>query len=530
MLVFPAFLAGFFIFSAGASSDIYINELLIEGPSGEEFIELYNPTDSDISLKNYYLDYYSSGRDWNNPYRNKKFPDSAIIKSKNYFLIAMKTGEFSNADWNLGYSSHQLSDSNGSIALFPSGTFAESNALDSISWGKVDYVGKGKEFDPPKDGKSYEKKISGWQESVAPGGTPGKENSAWMIISAGTEPDASAGIEIKKDKNIFADVYASFEVNYAGATSATKYTWNFGDGHKSYKQKTTHKYDSAGTYSASITIRGDKSAKKYFSVEVEDYDAPKVKIIRLSPNPKGKDTGNEWIEIENNSKKKVNLKDWTIATGWEKLVNHKITKKFILKAKGIKKLTRDYCAFYLNNSKMKLELRDPSGETVQKLKYNRKKDKMEEDEIFALTGKKWDWDKSQAGNENDNTSEKETVFKSDETLETPLLPSGEGGQGPGEGETDENTIDFQIPDSEIQANLGKFTPDISWTNKKQSRIQLISYGTTINMPAILDSQPQVAGVSTIKIIPPEEKHWAEQLTDGLWKNFNSLMNQTISYL
>jgi len=409
-----------------SAENLYINEILIEGENGEEFVELYNPTGLPIRLENYYLAYYSSGRDWENPYRNKKFPVGSEVAPESFYLISTKTGDLPaiSFDWSLDYSTHQFSDSSGSVAIFPDNIFSESNALSAIAWGTVDCVKKGKEFVVPNSGKSIEKKTPDWQESLVLGGTPGKENSPWF--EKPKEPDQSAGIKIKKDEDVYKNIYANFEVEYSGATSATKYTWDFGDGHKSYKQETTHKYEESGTYAASITVRGDKKASLNFEVEVEEFDAPKVKIIRLSPNPTGKDSKKEWIEIKNDSKKKIDLKDWIIATGWDKLINHKITKKFTLKPKESKKLTSKFCAFTLNNTKNKIELRDPTGETVQKIKYNRKKGKIEEDETFSISGKNWNWNKP-----SENTLEKNNTDKPKENEvvnDMPTLSSEETSQ------------------------------------------------------------------------------------------------------
>ncbi|HLN18788.1 MAG TPA: lamin tail domain-containing protein [Patescibacteria group bacterium] len=527
-----AFFAGFFVvkFALASSDQVIINEVLLSGGSGKssaEFIELYNPTDSDIDLSVLPLKLHIVNSKNSDSGKILTFINKMILK-KGYFLIASK--DYADDPGNLEKPDATYSSSGNSLvtdgaSYISTSSKAKENIIDSVSFGSNTY------FDKPTilnvdNGKSIEKKALGWQESNTIGGTPGKDNSAWTIITAGTEIGASSGIEIIKDKKIYTNVYANFEVKYAEATSNTKYTWNFGDNHKSYKQKIRHKFISPGTYQATITIRGDKSAKKNFEIIVENYEAPKIRIIRLSPNPKGKDTGNEWIEIQNNSKKKVNLKDWTIATGWEKLVNHKITKKFVLKAKETKKLTRDYCAFTLNNTKLKLELRDPSGETLQKLKYNRKKEKIEEDEIFALSGKKWNWDKTQVETDEENiNSDEQEQTGGDIKLPPENIPEEEYN------EIDiDQKIDFQIPAFEIEAGIGKSTTDISWEKKRENRFQLISYGTTINMPAISGNQPMVAGVSTEKKMPPTERHWAAQLGKNIWKRFNLFMNLAVSYL
>jgi hypothetical protein len=643
-LFFLLFTTVFLVLPSGCLGEgpLIINEIMVNGANGEEFIELDNPG-GEISLSNYYLAYYSSGREWANPYRNKKFPDGAKIKSGDYFLIAVKTGDFVNeeADWNLGYSAYQLSDSNGSIAIFPNDVFAKENAIDYLSWGKVDFVGKDEEQKASTKNKSLERiKSTGddWQESYILGGTPGEKNSnppvdgpkpeeydakirinevfphpgdgqeeflelfnggtknedlSGYIIRDGSKSGKyifPAGAEIKEsdyatinksdfkfalndsdetvslydpneklvnsmnysnsiksyswnfdglkwrlsrnltpgkenqlekiiqgrvemDKEIYTNIYASFTAK--ADSDAQKFTWDFGDGHGSSLKETRHKYEKPGKYNASLKITGNGEANLYdFTVEVRDYSAPKVKITSIVPNPKGKDTG-EYIVLQNESKEKVNLLGWSIAAGWKNLYNHPITKDFVLKKGQSKKLTKKFSAFALNNVKTKIELRDPTGEVAQKLKYDRTKNKIEDDETFELTGKNWEWNKSL-----DNTK----------SSEAPPLPSGEDVPSDGTGEgTDENTGDILIvPDSEIEANIGKFTSDISWENKKNSRIALIGYGTTINTPKIISqNQPVVLGVSDEKYIPLE-KHWAVLLFDNTLRKINFGLNWVLN--
>ncbi|HPN96192.1 MAG TPA: lamin tail domain-containing protein [Candidatus Moranbacteria bacterium] len=332
------------------------------------------------------------------------------------------------------------------------------------------------------------------------------------------ESDKSAGINIKTDKEIYPNIYANFKVEYSGATSATKYTWNFGDGHKSYKQKTRHKYNNEGKYQASVTIRGDKSAIKNFELEVKDFNAPKVKITAIVPNPKGKDSG-EYILIQNKSKKKINLLNWSIATGWKNLYNHPIKKDFVIKKGETKKLTKKISLFTLNNTKTKLELRTPSGEAVQKIKYNRKKDKIEEDEIFEISGKKWEWNKPPT-----DTKKEPENKKINNAAENPIS-SSEKLKAETENNSEENKKNMIItPQSEIDAAIGKFTKNSRWEGKKSAQLQLIAYGTNISMPTNLpNNQGMVLGIYAEKKFE-KEKHWTKKLSGDWWKKINFGLN------
>jgi len=500
--------------------------------SRNEFIELFNNSEKEIVLDEYKLTKRTKSGTESNLVSSGKF--KGTIPSNGYFLIApQKYAPIISADLPYSVADASIADDN-TVVLYDN---TGKNISDMVGYGEVTEINYETKptINPPK-GKSLKRKNykdtnNNFDDFLL--SDPIAHNSKSEIVSgeiitascssSSGEIDAQ-NISIKYDKNIYKNIYANFDVDYAGATSATKYTWNFGDGHGSYKQKPTHKYEESGTYRASVAIRGDKKAKKNFAVEVEEYEAPKVRIVRLSPNPKGIDTKNEWVEIKNDSRKKIDLIDWTIATGWDKLINHKITKKFVIKAKESKKLTSKFCAFTLNNVKNKIELRDPSGETVQKIKYNSKKDKIEDDETFEMNGKNWEWNKPASDVMEENT-------KRNSDKEIPPLPSGEDVPSDGTGEgSDENTGDIIIiPQSEIDSGIGKSTTDISWENRKNSRIQLISYATTINAPVNFLDVPrgQVLGVSDEKYFPPE-KHWAVSLFDNSVRKINSGLNWVLN--
>jgi hypothetical protein len=122
----------------------------------EEFIELYNPTESDIDISSWYFSYFSSNRDWNNPYRNKNFSESGtttIISAKNYFLIGLKgypkeSGN-PNSDWQV-YETELLDNEAGAIGIFScnpkiatSSTTTLEQAIEQVKTCKIDVLGWG---------------------------------------------------------------------------------------------------------------------------------------------------------------------------------------------------------------------------------------------------------------------------------------------------------------------------------------------------------------------------------------------------
>jgi len=339
--------------------------------------------------------------------------------------------------------------------------------------------------------------------------TPGAENSFDKILFG----------KITLSKKIYRNTYVYFDV--AVGKDVKKFVWDFGDGHKSYLKKTKHKYEKDGKYSASLKITGDGEDRIYnFSVKVEKYKAPKIRIVSFSPNPKGSDTKNEWIEIKNESQKKINLKGWSIATGEKKMINHPIRKNFEIKAGKTKRLLRNICAFTLVNTKDKIELRDPSGKIAQKIKYDHGKKSISEDKIYSKIDKEWKWVETQ----NDTKNE----------IEHPLPSLKETNQKTNE-ENATITKEFilNIPDSEIQTSIGKYTLSPPWQKKKDIQQKLVLLNSKLQNPqTILANQPKVLGTQKISLVenyyffinPSKQKHWAIELLENSWNKINFSLN------
>lgn len=152
---------------------ILISEVQI---NNAEFVELYNPLNELVNLSGFYLSYYSSAKDWNDPFRNWQFPDNSTIPAKGYFLISVfdSGGSFTNPNWQLTtvagnpYGSGQLSNSSGSIGVFPwdpkskTPDEVKNGRIDAVAWGSVQYVKEGQENDVPSASQSLERKA--WQD------------------------------------------------------------------------------------------------------------------------------------------------------------------------------------------------------------------------------------------------------------------------------------------------------------------------------------------------------------------------------
>ncbi|MCD6115149.1 lamin tail domain-containing protein, partial [bacterium] len=122
---------------------LIISEVSTKDP---EFIEIFNPTDSEISLSDKYLAYFSSQAEINNPYRTWQFDENLKVLPHSHFviLIYQKKGKI-DFDWQVltsskrPYSREQISD-DGAVGIFncdprnDKKTVAEQCAIDLLGW------------------------------------------------------------------------------------------------------------------------------------------------------------------------------------------------------------------------------------------------------------------------------------------------------------------------------------------------------------------------------------------------------------
>jgi len=149
----------------GIADHVVISEIEIVD---SEWIELYNPTGSDIDMSTWYWCYFALGKNWNEPTRKKAFSDwsgDLIIKSHTFYLMRID-GAVAGADWDTGYlgDPNTLSNTAGSVGIFPwdpetkTAEEAKNGRIDAVGWGSVTYVYEAKTTSAPGSGKSIERK------------------------------------------------------------------------------------------------------------------------------------------------------------------------------------------------------------------------------------------------------------------------------------------------------------------------------------------------------------------------------------
>ena len=330
-------------------SPVRINEVFANprGDESAEFIELYNPGDGPIDLAGYRLHDASKTGEY-------IFP-SSLIPALGYYVLERSVSKLS------------LNNTDETLSLFDAGGLL----VDSMTYAKT------------KEGVSLNFTGKSWR-----GGTP----TPGQLNIVNTLPETKE----KVPKKGYRGLAIPFDARGKDSDGSTlKYTWDFGDGHKSYKEKTEHRYEKNGTYQVTLTTTdGSDDVLETFTLKITSLPKPNIRITALVPNPSGKDSEGEWLMIENRGKKAIDLKDYGIATGWKKLSNHPIRESFVIPPHSERKLTREFSLFTLPNQKGKLELRAPDGKVLQDIKYKLSKSVAEDVVYRKEKGKRWEWDET----------------------------------------------------------------------------------------------------------------------------------------
>ena len=190
---------------SGIAKHVVISEVCINaGDSNEsEWVELYNPNDGPIDMTGWHWCYFSPSRNWNNSYRNKAFPEGATIPGHGFYLILVNGSVNETPDWNLGYSGYLLSDTAGSIGIFPfdpdtkTAEAAKNGRIDAVGWGtSVEYVYETVNASVPASGESLQRKVN---DSINEGAGPAwdtNNNSADFFVQTAPNPQNTGSAPI----------------------------------------------------------------------------------------------------------------------------------------------------------------------------------------------------------------------------------------------------------------------------------------------------------------------------------------------
>lgn len=400
----------------GGEYNIRLNEIF-PNPEGDEkkgeYVEIYNGESFAINLKNWILKDSSKTK--------FVFPEKYTIAPEEYLAIYRDVFKFSLN--NSGGETVYLMDSDG-------------NTISSAS------------YDSAKENISYSFNGSKWNWSKYL--TPAKENKF----------NSAPKVELKKVKSGYVGIPVYFEVKVKSKDKDDlRYQWDFDDGSRSYLQNANHAFKKTGTYKVKLTVDdGGEGVEKDFKIQIKKYPKESVEITRLLPNPSGNDTGEEWIEIRNNSAKEINLKGWKIATGQKNLINHSISDDVKIPAGAVFQITRENSLFFLNNKEANIELRYPDGKMASKISY--KKDKIIEGEICQNVKGTCIWISPE---EQEEIIEEEN--KPDEEVDSEVLGTEDISE-------DQKMLSYIIDENFIKENAGKYSKEENDLMKKIYQIRL----------------------------------------------------------
>jgi len=400
-------LAGVIFFSSFrlAFASVIINEVRI---NNGEFVELYNSGNNDVSLGNYYFTYYSSSKtNWNAPYRSQKFPDTSTIKGQSFYLIAM--GQYSNKfDWQ-PYTSNQLSDTDGTVALWSDDpTKSSSQRLDAFGWGNVSLfegqafslpvsIPVGNSFGRIPDGLDTNNNATDFVLNLA---TPGAINQISPVSSTATTPSVDSGtqsmggplvtgyippspnpistsnsatnsqikIQITGNNYAFAGVPTTLKVEALQSNQAElnygKYFLNFGDGDS--KEVKMNGLSDTATFNHTYFYPGDYIVTaEYYNNSYSDIpDVTAKVVIDTVPNDitisKVGDDQDFFIELSNNTVYDADLSDWILASGAKSFT---LPQNTIIQAKKTLMLSSKITSFSVADENT-LKLMTPQNELV----------------------------------------------------------------------------------------------------------------------------------------------------------------------
>ena len=420
------------------ASHIRLNEILpnpSEKGEANEFIELYNDSDETVSLTGWSI---KKDRSESGKYliKAEDFPKGTDIPAGGFFLIPRKISGFI------------MANSNKTISLYD----PSEKEASAVSYATT------------KEDVSLNYTATGWRGSTP---TPGTANVLNNL------PETREKVPKKGYRGVAVD----FDARGKDSDRDTlKYTWDFGDGHKSYKEKTSHAYEENGTYTVALkTNDGKDDTVETFTIKIESYPHPEVRITSLMPNPAGNDTDNEWVMIENREKKTVNLKGYGIATGWKKLSNHPIREDFFIEPKSEAKLTRLFSLFTLPNQKGKIELRAPDGKVLQKIKYKLEKSIGENIVYQKKKGQRWKFE--------------ESIIKNILSSDTPEETAATDETAPPENNNEETPPPTPTENVQEEKEPEIIPPPISLEPHRPKPQELLAYGTRVRLPDIITLAP-----------------------------------------
>lgn len=341
-----------FFSEAAASNNIVISEIKLTGGSGnstDEFIELYNPTDADVSLTGWSLIKKTAS---GNEYPLVESFGEQEIKSHSFFLITHPAGYLSEVQSDVYYSTTNSISSNNTIILIDS----EGNEIDKVGFGTASDF-EGKSFTNPGSNKSAERKArsDSTDENMVEGG-------AHYFLGNGE--DTQNNVEDFIMRSLPEPQNSQSELEYLDIVVPD------------LPEPPADEPDDQPT--------DNPKPQNPLNQSYSD----KIIISELYPNPAGRDD-NEFIELENISDQDVDLEGWQVGDESSRRYTIKSDnfKSTIIKANSYFVVPKEASGISLNNTSDSAMLYWPDEKLVDSVSY----DECNEAQSYSLVDNEWIW-------------------------------------------------------------------------------------------------------------------------------------------
>lgn len=345
-----------------ADSDVVINEVMANAPTREaerEWIELYNSGTTAVDLNGWTLDGKPTG--------GISDPE-AVILPESYLILARNKTSLKEY-W-------QLQGKNVIVPVIEITSISLANSSDKITLKNADdsYQEEFSWVSDVGDNISWERidplKTAGdnWSPTLRAGGTPGVKNSVTGIVppQSPTLVSPAFGAKIPFQETIAFEWQAidedvSFEFLLGKTADIDEPIID--EPHINLKSFIAENLEPGIYYWQVVASNGlyaTPSAISSFEILPEVY-SDDIIINELYPDPS---SGDEWIELYNNSAKDVNLKNWVLADLKGSIHSYKILSDLIIPGFKYLLISKSLSGITLNNDQDGLRIIQPNGDIL----------------------------------------------------------------------------------------------------------------------------------------------------------------------